>query len=365
MVDGRPTGVAEALRSHGVEVLGADERRALEWARQWRPDVISGHVAPAWAFTVAKRLDVPYVDNLHNLNGLGRDWRWHSAGVRSGTLACVVAVSDVLRGQQLACNPEFPPERVVTIPNGVEGERFGFHDRTAARDWLGISDQYLFVTLGRYCMSKNGYGLITAFGDLARGWPNVHLVLAGRISEPRYYRRLRQLRDTTPCRERIHLRDNTPAPGHLLAAADGFVLDSFFEGWPLASMEALCTGLPVIMTDVSGAHEQIGGEPARGYVVANPLGDPLKADWASSAAAQYRPQQNREELAATMALLVKDRNEYLSNRDHLAAESAARFSSASWLARHDEVLRAAVTSVSPPACLTAAAGSSRLSAAAE
>jgi glycosyltransferase involved in cell wall biosynthesis len=349
MTDGQVPGVAAAaLRSAGVQVLGADGRRALEWARQWRPDVISGHIAPAWAFAMAKRLDVPYVDNLHNLNGLGRDWRWHSAGVRSGNLACVVAVSDVLRLQQLACNPEFPPERVVTVPNGVDGERFAFHDRAAARDWLGITDQFLFVTLGRYCMSKNGYGLITAFGDLASSRPDVHLVLAGRVSEPRYYRRVRQLRDAMPCRDRVHLRGNTAEPARLLAAADGFVLDSFFEGWPLASMEALCAGLPVIMTDVSGAHEQIGGDPARGYVVANPLGDPLKADWASSAAAQYRPQQNRAELAATMALLVKDRTEYLSNRDHLAAESAVRFNSASWLARHDAVLRAAAAGVSPP-----------------
>gem|GEM_PF-1818160 len=364
MIDGQPTGVvAEALRSAGVQVLAADERRALEWARQWRPDVISGHGAPPWAFALARRLDVPYVDTLHNRNGLGRDWRWHSAGVRSGNLACVVAVSDLLRGQQLAANPGFPPERVVTIPNGVDGERFALRDRAAARDWLGITDQYLFVTLGRYCMSKNCYGLITAFGDLARSQPDAHLVLAGRVSEPRYYRRVRQLRDEMPCRDRIHLRDNIPAPEHLLAAADGFVLDSFFEGWPLAPMEALCAGLPVIMTEVSGADEQIGGEPARGYVVANPLGDPLKADWASSAAAQYRPQQNREELAATMALLVKDRDEYLSNRAQLAAESVARFSSASWLARHDAVLRAAASGVSPLETQSLVRG--RLAAAAE
>jgi glycosyltransferase involved in cell wall biosynthesis len=350
VVDGKPTGVvAEALQRVGVQVIGADKHRALEWVRQWRPDVISGHGAPAWVFEVARRLGVPFVDNLHSLNRLvGPDWRWHSDGARSGDLAYVVAVSDLLRRQQLACNPGFPPERIVTIPNGVDADRFATHDRAAARERLGLTDQYLFVSLGRCCMQKNSYGLVTAFGDLTRSRPDAHLLIAGKISEPRYYRRVLQLRDSMPGRDRIHLRDNMPAPERLLAAADGFVLGSFFEGWPLAPMEALCTGLPVIMTDVSGAHEQIGGEPARGYVVTNPLGDPLKADWASSAAAQYRPQHNREELAATMALLVKDREEYLSNRDHLAAESAVRFSSASWLARHDAVLRAAATGVSPP-----------------
>ena len=349
VVDGQRGGLAQTLRSAGVEVLAADARQASEWAQRWRPDVMSAHGAPAWAFNLAARLSVPYVDNLHNLNGLvGRNWRWHTEGVRSGDLASVVAVSELLRRQQLACSPAFPPERIVTIPNGVDSDRLAPHDRDAVRDWLGITDQYLFVSLGRYCMQKNYYGLITAFGEVARSRPEVHLLIAGRISEPVYYRRVLQLRDSMPCRDRIHLRDNIDAPGQLLAAADGFVLDSFFEGWPLASMEALCTGLPVVMTDVSGAREQIGAEPARGYVVANPLGDPLRADWSSSAAAQYRPHANRAELVAAMTLLVADRDDYLRNRDALAAESAVRFSAASWLARHDAVLRAAATGVSPP-----------------
>jgi glycosyltransferase involved in cell wall biosynthesis len=356
-VEGDPAGLAHMLRSAGIEVLGADARRAFEWAQQWRPDVISAHGAATWAFTLAARLGVPYVDNLHNLNGLvGRDWRWHTEGVRSGNLASVVAVSDVLRRQQLACNPRFPPERVITIPNGVDSERLAYHDRNAVRDWLGITDQYLFVSMGRYCMQKNNYGLITAFGDLARSRPDAHLVFAGRISEPRYYRRVLQLRDSMWCRDRIHLRDNIETPAQLLAAADGFVLDSFFEGWPLASMEALATGLPVVITDVSGAQEQIGGEPARGYVVANPLGDPLKADWSASAAAQYRPHANRDELVAAMTLLVASRDDYLSNRDRLAAESAARFTSASWLARHDAVLRAAATDRTPARSLEGRGG---------
>jgi glycosyltransferase involved in cell wall biosynthesis len=343
MVDGQLTGrTALMLKSEGVEVFAADPSRAFEWAKQWRPDVISAHGAPAWAFDLARRLGVPYIDNLHGLNGhVGRDWRWHSPAARSGAYLGVVAVSEMLRQQQLAVNPDFPPERVVTIPNGVDEERFAVRDRAAVRDWLGFTDEFLFVSLGRHCMQKNSYGLVAAFEDVAANRPEVHLAIAGRIDEPRYYRRVLQLRDTLSCRERIHLRDHIPTPAQLLAAADAFVLDSFFEGWPLASMEALVAGLPVIITDVSGAREQIAGEPARGYVVSNPLGDPLRAGWAASAATQYRPQSNREELAAAMELLVANRVDYMCNRDRLIAESAQRFSATSWLAQHAAVLRAA------------------------
>ena len=85
IVDGQLTGrTVQLLRSKGVEVFGAEPRQALEWAKQWRPDVMSAHGAPAWAFGLAGQLGVPYIkDNLHSWNGLiGRDWRWHSQGAR-------------------------------------------------------------------------------------------------------------------------------------------------------------------------------------------------------------------------------------------------------------------------------------------
>ena len=262
-----------------------------------------------------------------------------------------MAVSDLLRQQQLAVNTDFPPEADRLLSQTAwTTSAFRLAGDREARSATGLASprNTLFVSLGRYCMQKNSYGLITAFGDVAANRPELHLAIAGKIDEPRYYRRVLQLRDTMACRERIHLREHVLTPAQLLAAADGFVLDSFFEGWPLASMEALVAGLPVIIADVSGAREQIAGEPARGYVVANPLGDPLKADWPSSAAAQYRPQTNREELTAAMELLVANRDDYLCNRDRLTAESVARFSSASWLARHAAVLRAAAQGAAMP-----------------
>ena len=159
---------------------------------------------------------------------------------------------------------------------------------------------------------------------------------------------MRRLRDSLSCRDRIHLRDHVAAPADLLAAADGFVLDSFFEGWSLAPMEALCAGVPVVLSDVGGAREQVGGDPARGYLVTNPLGDPLSVDWESLAAARCRAQANQEEFAAAMERLVAGREDYLHDRDRLAAESAARFSAGACLARHAAVLRAVAVGTDLP-----------------
>jgi glycosyltransferase involved in cell wall biosynthesis len=354
--DGEPRGrLGRMLQSQGIEVHEADEGGAPGWIEQWRPDVISGHHAPAWALAAARQLGVPYVDTFHGSHHLfGADWQAEAA--RGADLSAIVSVCELMRQQYLAGNPRFPPGRVVVIPNGVDDERRSGSDRVAARSRLGLTDEYLFVSLARYCLSKNSYGLLSAFAELARSRPEAHLVIAGRPDNVRYYRQMVRLRDSLPCRDRIHLRDHVAAPAELLAAADGFVLDAFFEGGPLVSMEALCTGVPVVLSEAGMAREQIGADPARGYLVANPLGDPLLADWESMGAACYRPQVNRDELATAMGYLVANREDYLRGRERLAAESAVRFSADACLARHAAVLVAVATGADLPGSDNADAG---------
>jgi glycosyltransferase involved in cell wall biosynthesis len=334
--------VGRMLQLSGVEVHRADATEAPAWIERWCPNVISAHGAPKWVFDIARRSGIPYVDNLHGMYTLfGADWRWHSQATPGRELSAVVAVSELLRQDYLRNNQGFPAERIVTIPNGIDDERRSRGDRFIARQQLGLTNEYLFVSLARQCLQKNTYGLVTAFGQLARHRPEAHLVIAGRVDDSRYYRNVLKLRDGMPCQDRVHLRDHLASPVDLLAAADGFVLDSFFEGWSLAPMEALSAGLPVVLSDVGGAREQVGDAPARGYVVTNPLGDPLRVGWDSVAGARFRPQANCDELVSAMERLVANRDAYLSNRAELAAESASRFSAEACLARHTAVLSAA------------------------
>jgi glycosyltransferase involved in cell wall biosynthesis len=65
----------------------------------------------------------------------------------------------------------------------------------------------------------------------------------------------------------------------VLAAADIFVLPSYFEGLPMSVIEAMLTGLPVVASDIAGPREQVvDGET--GFLVtvrkAEPLGAALR-----------------------------------------------------------------------------------------
>jgi glycosyltransferase involved in cell wall biosynthesis len=339
--DGLPTGrLGQFLREQDVETVELAGANGARWLETWRPDVISAHGAPPWVLDTAARLSIPYIDTLHGMHShFGVDWA--AEAERSRRLTGIVAVSELVRRQYLGGNPVFPPGRIVTIPNGVDDERRTPDDRERARELLGLRDEYLFVSLTRYCLQKNVYGLVSAFEDVAALHPEAHLVISGRPDDPAYFSQVLQLRSRFACRDRIHLRDHTPNPAKLLAAADGFVLDSFFEGWSLASMEALFAGIPVVLSEVGGAREQVGEAGERGYVIPNPLGDPFRVNWNTMREARYARQVNREALVTAMSSLVTHQADWLKGRQQLINESAARFHPDVCLSHHARVLLAA------------------------
>jgi glycosyltransferase involved in cell wall biosynthesis len=206
---------------------------------------------------------------------------------------------------------------------------------------MGIQDEYVFVSLARHCLQKNTYGLVAAFADVAARHPEAHLVIAGRPDDAAYFAQVVRLRGLVACRERIHLRDHNPNPAELLALADGFVLDSFFEGWSLASMEALYAGVPVVLSEVGGASEQVGADGERGYLIPNPVGDPLRVNWETIRETRFARQVNRDALVKAMSSLVTNRASWLAGRQRLMSESAVRFDPEICLRSHAQVLAAA------------------------
>ena len=57
--------------------------------------------------------------------------------------------------------------------------------------------------------------------------------------------------------ERLRLLGYRHDVAALLAAADIFVLPSYFEGLPMSIIEAMLSGLPVVASDISGPREQV------------------------------------------------------------------------------------------------------------
>jgi glycosyltransferase involved in cell wall biosynthesis len=342
VIDGIPSGrLGRLLLEQGIETVELAAAAGARWLEAWRPDVISAHGAPSWVLETATRLSIPYLETLHGMHShFNTDWS--AEAERGRRLAGIITVSEQNERQYLSGNPTFPKERIITIPNGVDDERRVLGDRHQIRARLGIRDEYLFVSLARHCLQKNTYGLVAGFEAVAAQHPEAHLVIAGHPSDKMYFSQVLRLRESLACRDRIHLRDHANDPAELLAAADGFVLDSFFEGWSLASMEALYAGLPVVLSEVGGACEQVGAGEERGHVIPNPLGDPLHVNWQTMRKVRFARQINREALVVAMNSLITNRSYWLDRRQQLIDESAQRFHPDICLFRHAQALKAVV-----------------------
>ena len=336
--------LARLLHDEDVEVVVAARPAATDFVASWAPDVISAHGTPPWLLSTATASRVPYVETLHGVHTI-MDIDWQAEQTRSRDVTRFVAVSELVRQQYLAGNPTFPGDRIVTVPNGVDDRRRATVSRAEARRALGLTDEFVFVSLARYSLQKNSAALVREFHGVAERHPEAHLVLSGRVQEPMYYAQVAAATKAGPHADRIHLRRHIPSPSWLLEAADGFVLNSFFEGWALASMEAMCAGVPVVMSEVGGAREQLGQQGQRGVMVQNPLGDPLISRWAAMRDVAFRRQHNGEELVDAMCTIVREREQWAARREALRVESSRLFDLDDCLEGHAAVLSAAVHGV--------------------
>lgn len=160
--------------------------------------------------------------------------------------------------------------RTSVVVHGVDlaALRAAASERDAMRHELGIAeDEVVAVTVANYRAQKAWPDLLAAARAVVdRGVP-VRFVGVGQgplQAEIEAMHRRLGLGDRVLLLGR---RDDVP---RVLAAADLFVLASTYEGYPLAVMEALGAGLPVIATAVGGVVDAVG--PDAGVLV--PAGRP-------------------------------------------------------------------------------------------
>ena len=168
-----------------------------------------------------------------------------------------------------------PSARIHRIPNPITHAGGGEGDRDARRRKLGFPPDAVVVAWhGRVDVGIKGLDvLLDAWDALATrdDLPERRLLLVGTGA------------DAEPLRARIarsaggvswldrYIVDRGELAG-LLAAADLYALPSRREGFPVAPIEAMASGLPVVASDVSGIADILPGGAADGGVVV-PRGD--------------------------------------------------------------------------------------------
>lgn len=224
-------------------------------------------------------------------------------------------------------------ERTRVLPNGIDVHVFptyGADETRRVRRELGVSDgERLLLNVGRIDPQKGQDLLLQAFGAVADRDRGARLVVVGTVGrssasgEANGYRdRLEAMVRSGGLDEQVTFlgwREDVP---QLLAAADLYVQPSRWEGWPLALVEAMAAGRPVVASDCSGRPRGfVDGQ--HGWIV--PTGDGPALREALDRALELTPEELRRMGAGTRALAERHYDiRILSERFlHLVEEVAA------------------------------------------
>ncbi len=237
--------LAERLQGAGipVEVMGLaspiDARVPLRLRRRLQafgPTLVHSHLAVA-DIAVALAGVGPHWTTLHNagaeLGPLKRSlWRW-----ALGRTQRRFAVAERIRqrwGPAELIHPSF-----VRPSSPVDAASRAEHQRR-----LGLEPGPLVLSLGRRSAVKGVDVMVAASLRLPSSVRWLHFGPGPAPSPP----------------GRIEWRRPRQAVGELLAAADVFVQASRSEGFPQATLEAMWTPIPVVVTPVGGTRELVGAD---------------------------------------------------------------------------------------------------------
>jgi glycosyltransferase involved in cell wall biosynthesis len=234
-----PIGLARLVLSEGVDLLHAHE--------------FAMNVA---ATIVGAALGRPVVATVHGKNYYPDVFRRRLAYRCVGRSAAMVAVSAEIQ-RFLQERAGVAGSLAAVIRNGVDAGRFTPDSvvRQRVRSELGIhGDRPVLGCFGSHYPVKGQAHLLEAMARVSASRPDARLLLAGRGPlQGELQRRARTLGLENAVRF-LGFRDDIPG---LLQAIDVFVLPSLSEGLPLALLEAMANGKPIVATRVGGVPEVI------------------------------------------------------------------------------------------------------------
>jgi len=149
------------------------------------------------------------------------------------------------------------PDQVRTISHGIDLDRVrASADRAGVRAELGIDpDTVVVITVANYRREKALDVLISAAAEALTAAPTLHYVLVGQ--GPLADEVDRWVTDAGVA-SRFTVLGYREDATRLISAADIFTLSSRHEGLPVAMMEALAHGVPVVSTAAGGVPDGAG-----------------------------------------------------------------------------------------------------------
>jgi glycosyltransferase involved in cell wall biosynthesis len=245
-----------------IQIVSSLQPRSIPWVRRLRQNGIP----VVYAYTIPANFPSnPFRRAVR---------RWWLKRLYS-QLDCVVANNRVMGSLTSGLMGKTPLE---IIPNGVDLERYrpayNEEERKALRASFGVvgSGSKMITTVGAVHPRKGSDLLLESWVSLAKRFPDAHLFMVGLRKDLQYPKlddfrsRLSDLLAASGAADRVHFTGVVHNIEAYLRASDVFVFPSMREGMPNAVLEAMATGIPVILTPFVGLSKDLG-EPDREFLL--------------------------------------------------------------------------------------------------
>jgi glycosyltransferase involved in cell wall biosynthesis len=251
----------EELEAMGARIIFFESRKVYGPRRFWRLwqfirkekfDVIHAHLSAASILSppIGFLTGTPVITTIHNVkesrlkgsNARERVEDWMLTNGAKEVIGVGQAVADANKERLNGRTMRVVHNAVPTMPSFSAEE-----DKVLRQELMGSPDNILILTVGRL-LTQKGYGdLLASFAEVRKTYPKARLAIAGQGPLHDELQGQIESMGLGEFAQLLGVRRDVP---QLLSACDLFVSSSWWEGHPIAVLEAMAAGAPVVATSV-------------------------------------------------------------------------------------------------------------------
>tara|TARA_R110001599_G_scaffold262322_1_gene462817 strand:- start:18356 stop:19453 length:1098 start_codon:yes stop_codon:yes gene_type:complete len=157
--------------------------------------------------------------------------------------------------------------KTTVIYNGIDTALYYKRDSSSIRQALGLEKSDVLVgSLGNVRPAKSYDVLIKAAAIAIKEKPELHFIIAGDTKKEPLMSELNKLITKENIADKVHFIGFQDNSADFLGQMDVFLLTSSSEGFSIATIEAIATGLPIIVTKCGGPEEIITDKTSNSLV---------------------------------------------------------------------------------------------------
>jgi glycosyltransferase involved in cell wall biosynthesis len=214
---------------------------------------------------LARRLSIPAYASFQ---GGDRTLSWIEHLVRARSLEMCSGLIIASSEERLRVEKQYAGRHpsIVNIPNPIDSDEWRPTDRCESRNFLGLSQEaFIAINHGRISVHRKGLDILLNAWAASNG---DELIIIGSGHDNDLFAALLEKSGLQNIRWLNGYTTDRPLLRRWLSAADVYITTSRVEGMPVAALEALACGLPIIATEAQGLPDILeAGEASGGLLV--------------------------------------------------------------------------------------------------